>query len=119
VAAIPFLAWIGTISQPTTLDNANAFSFRLSAETLQQPALSSIQNYRADAATPPINRWVEIAGPGVGHPFGSGLPRLPRFLFVGRTGQDPRRPGMSDLEKAMAVYRFSAGSFYSFSMAGA
>lgn len=65
-------------------------------------------------ATTPVNRWVEIRGPGRGL-------RLLRdgahdFLSIAELVKTVVRPGMSETEKALAVYRFCMRHTYSFSM---
>lgn len=77
-------------------------------------ATSSVVRYRADAHAEPLNLSLEINGPGDGiscvrqggHDFSSFV-RLARSVV---------EPGMSDEQKAMAVYRFAAENFHGFGM---
>ncbi len=86
---------------------------RLSRRHLQ-PAADPVVPFTVTTAAAPANRWVEIRGPGRGirllrdgaHDF-HGISELVKTIV---------RPGMSDTEKAVAVYRFCMRHAYSFSM---
>lgn len=80
----------------------------------QQAATAPVVSYAVTTGTVPVNRWVEIRGPGRGL-------RLRRdgahdFFGVAELIKTIVRPGMTDTEKALAVYRFCMRHTYSFSM---
>jgi hypothetical protein len=76
----------------------------------EKKAAKPVEPYQIAVDSTPINQWVELCGPGVGirllregsHDFHS-FAELAKSLV---------RPGMTDLEKALAVYRFSARHFH-------
>lgn len=88
-----------------------SIAFRHHHRVSQHESVGPVNHYRIVVANRPLNLWLEISGPGTGirllrqgsHDFHS-YAELAKTLV---------RPGMSDLEKAVAVYRFSAGNFYS------
>lgn len=89
-------------------------AFASHRRVVRTAANAPVERYRTDTVHEPSNVSVEIAGPGEGirwlrqggHDFSS-FSELAKTLV---------RPGMSDLEKAMAVYRFSAENFHGFGM---
>ncbi|MCX5660321.1 MAG: hypothetical protein NTW19_11450 [Planctomycetota bacterium] len=89
-------------------------AFACRRRVVRAATTAPVERYRADAQGEPLNVSLEITGPGDGirclrqggHDFSS-FSELAKTLV---------RPGMSDLEKAMAVYRFSAMNFHGFGM---
>lgn len=71
----------------------------------RRTAPQPVERYRIECAAQPINPWLELRGPGDGiRVLREGSHDFSSFAELGKTIV---RPGMSDLEKALAVYRFS------------
>lgn len=86
--------------------------FERRCKVFRRQAASAIEHCLLGCAEP-VNRWFEIRGPGVGL-------RLLRegshdFFSIAELIKTLVRPGMSDLERALAVYRFSNRHTYGFS----
>jgi hypothetical protein len=76
----------------------------------EQEASRPVEHYELEVNSPPINQSIELCGPGVGIRFlREGSHDFHSFAELAKT---LARTGMTDLEKALAVYRFSAGNFY-------
>lgn len=90
-----------------------ALAFRRRRRIRRQVGATAVHDYRIVCATEPFTRWIEIAGPG----RGIRLMRegYPDFHSIAELAKSLAQPGMTDLEKAMAVYRFSNRYVYGFS----
>jgi hypothetical protein len=76
----------------------------------EQKAAQPVEPYQIEVNSTPINQWVELTGPGFGiRLLREGSHDFHSFAELAKTLV---RPGMTDLEKALAVYRFSARNFY-------
>ena len=76
----------------------------------EQKASQPVERYQIEVNSTPINQWVELTGPAVGiRLLREGSHDFRNFSELAKTLV---RPGMTDLEKALAVYRFSARNFH-------
>lgn len=91
-----------------------SLGFELRRHLVTRPATAPVVDYRTDALADPVDGRIEIAGPGYGMRFlRHGSHSFETFSELAKTLV---HPGMSDLEKAIAVYRFSSRNFHGFTM---
>lgn len=88
--------------------------FRFAERGHEHRAEDALSRYVVRTEARPMRQWLELAGPGRALRLirdGS-----PDFSSFGELAKSLVRPGLSELERAMAIYRFSARHFYNASM---
>lgn len=73
-------------------------------------ASEALCRYQVSPASDPVRQWLEVEGPGPSlHLFRKGSPD---FFSFHHLAQSLIEEGLSDLEKALRIYRFSARHFH-------
>lgn len=87
--------------------------FRRRRRVRREMGKTAVHDYRVVCPTEPFTRWIELTGPGRGiRLVRAGYPDFHSFAELAKTLV---HPGMTDLERALAVYRFSNRFAYGFS----
>jgi hypothetical protein len=88
--------------------------FRRETHKVSKPLEEPVENYEINCNSVPVQQSFELIGPGLGLRYL--LDGHPDFFSIAEIAKGLQRTGMCELEKALAVYRFSTRYSYVMSM---
>jgi len=88
--------------------------FRKEAREIRRELREPVEEYTVTCNGVPVRQSLELIGPVTGLRYQ--LEGHPDFFSIAELAKSLQRPGMTDFEKALAVYRFSSRYAYSMGM---